>query len=158
MPPTATHARVGPSVLFRTVSIAEAITWALLLVGMFLKYVTGTTDLGVRVFGTLHGAVFIAYGVTTVLVWIDQRWSWRRGLVALACAVPPFATLVFDGWVERHNIIGGSWRLRSTEPRGLLERFAAWAVHHPFAGGLLALVLVAVLFTAALLLGPPVGG
>ena len=150
--------RVGPSRLFRGVSIAEAITWSLLLVGMFLKYVTNTTDVGVRIFGTLHGAVFLAYGVTTVLVWIDQRWSWRRGLVALACAVPPFATLIFDRWVERHSILGDSWRLRSTEPRGLIEGLAAWAVRHPVAGGLLALVLVAALFSVALLLGPPVGG
>ena len=157
-PSSRTRAGVGPSQLFKTVSIAEAITWTLLLVGMFLKYVTRTTDVGVRIFGTLHGAVFIAYGVTTVLVWIDQRWSWRRGLVALACAIPPFATLVFDRWVERRDILGDFWRLRSTEPRGLLERLAAWAVRHPVAGGLLAVVVVAALFTVALLLGPPVGG
>lgn len=149
---------VGPSQLFRIVSIAEAITWTLLLFGMFLKYVTNTTDVGVRIFGTVHGAVFIAYGVTTVLVWIDQRWSWRRGLVALACAIPPFATLVFDRWVERNSILGDSWRLRSEKPRGPLEKLAGWAVHHPVAGGLVALVLVGVLFAVALLLGPPVGG
>ena len=152
------HTGVGPSLLFRCVSIAEAVTWALLLIGMFLKYVTNTTDVGVRIFGTLHGAVFIAYGVTTVLVWIDQRWSLRRGLAALACAIPPFATLVFDHWVERHDILGDSWRLRTTEPRGLLERLAAWALHHPVAGGLLGMVLVGALFGVALLLGPPVGG
>ncbi len=156
--PSLSHARVGPSRLFWCVSIAEAITWTLLLIGMFLKYVTHTTDVGVRIFGTLHGAVFLAYGVITVLVWVDQRWSWRRGLVALACAVPPFATLVFDRWVERHNILGDAWRLRSTEPRGPIEGLAAWALRHPVAGGLLALVLVAALFSVALVLGPPVGG
>ncbi len=147
-----------PKSLFRVLAIAEAITWTLLLIGMFLKYVTHTTDVGVRIFGTLHGAVFIAYGVTTVLVWIDQRWSPRRGLVALACAIPPFATLVFDRWVERHDILGDSWRLRSTEPRGIIETLASWVVRHPLAGGLLALVLVGALFSVALSLGPPVGG
>ncbi len=156
--PSRSRTGLGPSRLFQIVSIAEAITWILLLTGMFLKYVTHTTDVGVRVFGTLHGAVFLAYGVTTVLVWIDQRWSWRRGLVALACAIPPFATLVFDRWVQRHGILGDSWRLRSTEPGGLMERLAAWAVRHPVAGGLLAVVLVGALFGVALLLGPPVGG
>ncbi|MGV8846682.1 DUF3817 domain-containing protein [Tessaracoccus sp.] len=156
IPTSRSRVQVGPSRLFQIVSIAEAITWTLLLIGMFLKYVTHTTDVGVRIFGTLHGAVFIAYGVTTVLVWIDQRWTWRRGLVALACAIPPFATLVFDRWVEKHDILGNAWRLRSTEPRGLIETAAAWAVRHPFAGGLVALVLVAALFSVALLLGPPV--
>lgn len=150
--------RVGPSQLFRIVSIAEAITWTLLLIGMFLKYVTKITDVGVSIFGTVHGAVFLAYGVTTVLVLIDQRWSARQGVLGLACAVPPFATLVFDRWVERNEMLGDSWRLRSTEPSGLIEGLAAWAVRHPVAGGLLGLALVAALFSVALLLGPPVGG
>ena len=57
-----------PLHLFRRVAVAEAVTWALLLTGMVLKYVTETTDLGVRVFGMLHGVVFVAYCVTTVVV------------------------------------------------------------------------------------------
>ena len=57
-----------PALLFRRVAIAEAITWAPLLTGMFLKYVTETTELGVRVFGMLHGVVFVAYGVVTLVV------------------------------------------------------------------------------------------
>ena len=78
-----------PARLFRTVAIAEAVTWTGLLVGMFLKYVTETTELGVRVFGMLHGVVFVAYVVTTVVVWVDRRWSAGRGLLALVAAVPP---------------------------------------------------------------------
>lgn len=156
--PSLTHARVGPSQLFRIVSIAEAITWTLLLIGMFLKYVTKTTDVGVSVFGMVHGAVFLAYGVTTVLVWIDQRWSARQGMLGLACAIPPFATLVFDRWVERGDMLGDSWRLRETAPRGIIEGLASWVVRHPVAGALLAVVLVGALFSFALLLGPPVGG
>ena len=62
--------------LFRRVAIAEAITWALLLTGMFLKYVTETTELGVRVFGMVHGVVFIAYCLTT------RRGRRRPALVA----------------------------------------------------------------------------
>ncbi len=156
--PSRTRAHLSPATIFLSVSIAEAITWTLLLLGMFLKYVTRTTDVGVRVFGTLHGAVFIAYGITTVLVWIDQRWPARRGIVALACAVPPFATLVFDRWVQRHEILGDSWRLRSTQPRGVFEKLASWVVRHPIGGVLLALIAVAVLFSIAFTLGPPIGG
>src|SRR5690606_20883934 len=62
---------MSPRRLFRTVAIAEAITWALLLTGMFLKDVTETTELGVRVGGMLHGVVFVAYVVVTVVVAID---------------------------------------------------------------------------------------
>ena len=78
---------MNPLTLFRRVAVAEAITWALLLVGMFLKYVTGTTELGVRIFGMVHGIVFVAYCVTTVLVAVDQRWSLRRTALGLAAAV-----------------------------------------------------------------------
>ena len=67
-----------PALLFRRVAVAEAITWALLLTGMFLKYVTGTTELGVRVFGMLHGVVFVAYGVVTLVVAVDQRWRFKK--------------------------------------------------------------------------------
>ena len=69
---------MNPVTLFRRVAIAEAITWALLLTGMFLKYVTETTELGVRVFGMAHGVVFIAYCLTTLVVAVDQRWSRGR--------------------------------------------------------------------------------
>jgi hypothetical protein len=53
--------------LFVIVALVEALTWTGLLVGMYLKYVSGTTDLGVWLFGRLHGLAFLAYVVVTVL-------------------------------------------------------------------------------------------
>ena len=91
-----------PDRLFRRLAVTEAITWALLLTGMFLKYVTETTELGVRIFGMVHGVAFVAYCVTTVVVGVDQRWSVRRALAALACAVPPFATVPFVNRTHSH--------------------------------------------------------
>ena len=85
-----------PRSLFRGLAVAEAITWALLLTGMFLKYVTETTELGVQVFGMVHGVVFIAYCLVTLLVATDQRWSLGRLALGLVAAVPPFATLLFE--------------------------------------------------------------
>ena len=76
-------------------AIGEAITWALLLVGMFLKYVTETTELGVSIFGMVHGVVFIAFCLTTVLVvGSTSEWPLGRLVLGLAAAVPPFATLL----------------------------------------------------------------
>lgn len=149
--------RFGPARLFRAVSIAEAITWTLLLIGMVLKYVTKTTELGVRVFGVMHGAVFLTYCVTTVLVWIDQRWSFKNGALGLLSAIPPFVTLLFDRRVESRGMLADTWRLRSTEGRGFFEEAASWVVRHPVAGALLGLVMVAALFSVALILGPPIG-
>ena len=48
--------------IFRVLAIAEAFSWAALLVGMFLKWVTRTTELGVEIAGPIHGAFFIGYG------------------------------------------------------------------------------------------------
>lgn len=146
---------MSPRLLFRRVAIAEAITWALLLAGMFLKYVTETTELGVRVFGMVHGVVFVAYCVTTVLVAVDQRWSAGRTLLGLAAAVPPFFTVLFDRYAERRGALADTWWLRDAEPTGLVQRTAAWLLRNPRRGVLSGLVAVAALTGLALLVGPP---
>ena len=146
-----------PLHLFRRVAIAEAVTWALLLTGMFLKYVTETTELGVRVFGMAHGVVFIAYVLTTLLVAVDQRWSRGRLLVGLLSAVPPFVTVLFDRYAEKRGALGTSWRLRTTEPSGPVDRVTAWLIRNPLRGAAAGVVAVLALTGVALLVGPPAG-
>ena len=146
---------MSPQLAFRRVAIAEAVTWALLLAGMFLKYVTETTDLGVRVFGMVHGVVFIGYCLTTVLVTVDQRWSRGRLLLGLAAAVPPFATVLFDRYAERRAGLGTRWRLTASEPGGRLDRVAAWLLRNPLHGAAAGVLAVGVLTGVALLVGPP---
>ncbi len=146
-----------PLTLFRRVAIAEAITWALLLTGMFLKYVTETTELAVSVFGMVHGVVFIAYCLTTVLVAVDQKWPWGRLALGLASAVPPFATVWFDRFAERRGALGEAWRLRVATPVGAAERAASWLLRNPVRGAVTGGVTVAVLTGLALAVGPPVG-
>ena len=145
-----------PQALFRRVAVAEAVTWALLLGGMFLKYVTETTEVGVRVGGMLHGVVFVAYCLTTVVVAVDQRWSARRTALGLLASVPPFFTVLFDVVAERRGAFG-PWRLTVDPPRGPLERPAAWLLRNPLRGAVVGLAAVAVLTGLALLVGPPVG-
>lgn len=146
---------MSPRLLFRRVAVAEAITWALLLAGMFLKYVTETTEVGVQVFGMVHGVVFVAYCLTTVLVAVDQRWSFGRTLLGLAAAVPPFFTVLFDWYAEKRGALADHWRLRETDPDGLPQRLAAWLIRNPLRGAVAGLVAVAGLTVLALLVGPP---
>jgi RND superfamily putative drug exporter len=87
--------------LFRAVAVAEALTWIGLLIGMYVKYVPETTELGVRVFGPIHGGVFVLYVVVTLLTARRLRWSPGTALLALAASVPPFATVVFEEWARR---------------------------------------------------------
>jgi integral membrane protein len=148
-----------PQLLFRRVAIAEAVTWALLLLGMVLKYVTHTTELGVRVFGMAHGVVFITYCLSTLFVAVNQRWSARETLLGLVSAVPPFMTVWFDRRAERRGELGGGWRLvpGGEQPGSLAERLQAWLLARPLAATGAAVVAVAVLTAVALLVGPPVG-
>lgn len=61
-------------------SRSRLVTWTLLLAGMAGKYVFGLGQLGVTIGGGLHGFVFLAYCLVTVLVTVDQRW--RLGALA----------------------------------------------------------------------------
>ncbi|MBF4162672.1 DUF3817 domain-containing protein [Nocardioides acrostichi] len=145
---------MGPRPLFAKVALAEAITWGLLLIGMVLKY-SGVTELGVRVFGMLHGIVFIAYVLTCLATGIDQRW--RRGvlLAGVAASIPPFCTVWFDRWAERRDLLMPGWRLLDEEPARVAERPVAWLIDRPLRGLVVALLAVGALTALALVAGPP---
>ena len=76
----------APRMLFTWLARAEVVTWSLLLIGMFLKYVTRTTDVAVSVFGLAHGVVFLAYVGVSVTIWVDQRWSLRQAATVVLTA------------------------------------------------------------------------
>ncbi|MGW0802439.1 DUF3817 domain-containing protein [Nonomuraea sp. NPDC002799] len=82
--------------LFRIVAIAEACSWAGLLIGMFFKYVTETGELGVNVFGPIHGALFALYIFGVLLSAREAGWSRGAVILGLACSVPPFTSLWFE--------------------------------------------------------------
>ncbi|MET7278048.1 DUF3817 domain-containing protein [Kribbella sp. NPDC005582] len=85
---------------FRTVAIAEAISWTGLLIGMLFKYVLSDNELGVKIFGPIHGGIFVVYVVTVLLVRGPLRWSWPVTLAALAASVPPLFTWFFEIWAR----------------------------------------------------------
>ncbi|MET3947776.1 integral membrane protein [Arthrobacter sp. UYCu512] len=91
--------------LFRALAIAEAFSWAALLIGMFLKWVTRTTELGVEIAGPIHGAFFIGYGISALTLWKMQRWPFLAALFAGLSAVFPFATIGFERWAGRHGYL-----------------------------------------------------
>ena len=92
-----------PYRVFRIAAVAEAFSWAGLLVGMYLKRVAEVTDLGVWLFGRVHGALFVVYLVATLWLARTERWSLLRTLTGLAASVPPFTTLLFERWVARRR-------------------------------------------------------
>ena len=145
-----------PRAFYRYAALAEAVTWTLLLIGMFLKYVTETTDLGVTIAGGLHGLVFLFFCVATVVVAVDQRWTFPRLLFGLTAAIPPLATVPFERWAVRRGLVGQQWRLRAESPVTLPERVIGYAVSRPIAATLVIAVAVTVVFGVLLAIGPPV--
>jgi len=151
---------VSPLRLFRAVAVTEAITWLGLLAGMLVKYVPEAPfegEVGVQVFGPLHGIAFVAYCVATVAVAVDQRWSAGRTALGLVSAVPPLMTVWFDRHVERRDGLDLRWRLRSSEPRTLAERVVGFGVRRPGTGLAVGVAAVGLLTATALVVGPPVG-
>ncbi|GAB3944366.1 DUF3817 domain-containing protein [Kribbella albertanoniae] len=82
-------------------AIAEAISWTGLLIGMLFKYVLSDNEVGVKIFGPIHGGIFVVYVVTVLIVRGPLRWSWPVTLAALAASVPPLFTWFFEIWAVR---------------------------------------------------------
>jgi integral membrane protein len=96
---------LNPRNLFRAVAIAESLSWAGLLVGMYFKRIAETTEMGVVIFAPIHGVIVLAY---LVAVYYGRRsfgWDARTALLAAFASVPPFATVVFEVWADRRNLL-----------------------------------------------------
>ncbi|MEO5778277.1 DUF3817 domain-containing protein [Arthrobacter sp. PAMC25284] len=100
---------------FRVLAIAEGFSWAALLVGMFLKWVAGTTELGVQIAGPIHGALFIGYGLSALALWGALRWPFRVAVAAGFSAVLPFATVWFERWAGRRGYLDPADRHEGTQ-------------------------------------------
>ena len=88
---------------FRIVAVAEALSWVGLLIGMYVKDVPETTELGVKIFGPVHGAIFVAYVVIALITSRVLGWSPRTTVLALVCSIPPLATVWFERLATRND-------------------------------------------------------
>lgn len=147
-----------PRSLFRALAVAELVTWTMLLAGMLMEYAFGLGDLPVRIGGSVHGFVFLAYLVVATVVAVNQRWSFGATVLGWASAIVPYTTLPFESGVARRGMLEGPWRRSAAvgERPGALDRLLFAVVAHPFLATLVGIVLVAVVFAVLLTLGPPV--
>lgn len=92
---------------FLTVATLEAISWACLLIGMWFKYLAGDpTEIGVKIFGPIHGFLFVAYLLMCLNVRKPFGWTGKTFLIAAICAVPPFFTALFEVAADRKGLLG----------------------------------------------------
>ena len=80
----------------RLVALLEGASFlALLFVAMPLKYLAGM-PLAVRLVGSIHGVLFIAFVLTLIRASVARAWPVRRSLLAFVASIVPFGTFVFD--------------------------------------------------------------
>lgn len=149
---------MSPRALFKLFAFAEAVTWAALIAAMLLRW-AGVTDELVRPAGGVHGFVFLAYCVVSVFVWVNERWRFSTGVLALLASVVPFATVPFEIVADRRGMLSRSWRLGAggETPTGFIEHLQAWVLRHVVLSVVLLAVAVTAVFVVLLWLGPPVG-
>ncbi len=162
-----------PRRVLRTTSIIEACTWAFLLVAMLFKYVINPDVGGLLVpfAGAAHGTAFLAYLFFGLVVGANARWSFGLMLVGGLASVPPFATLLFDWWVERSGRLPADWVSEDADARGRglradyrgagmfaarLDGLVAWTRSHPVTLALIA--IAAFVFILAPSLGAALRG
>lgn len=100
-----------PSRLFLPVSLAEGVSYlVLLLIAMPLKYFANMPQ-AVMVVGMLHGLLFIAYVVLALLVRGELGWGPRRLLWVLVQSVLPVGAFYAERAVKAEA------RAAAAEPR-----------------------------------------
>ncbi|MGV0814877.1 DUF3817 domain-containing protein [Mycolicibacterium boenickei] len=87
---------------FRLIALAEALSWAGLLVGMYFKYLgSPRTEIGVKIFGPIHGGIFVAFVVVAVLVGVARKWDIGTWILALLASIVPLGSVIFVMWADR---------------------------------------------------------
>ena len=110
--------------------------------------------------GSIHGAVFLGYGVIAALVGVNQRWSFGKIALAVGLAIVPYATLPFERSVEKRGQLVGVWRKsHSGDARDdhWFDRLYRWFLNRPVVLAVALLVAVFAIFTSLILIGPPGG-
>ena len=87
---------------FRLIAFAEALSWAGLLIGMYFKYLgSPRTEVGVKIFGPVHGGIFIGFLVAALLVGMAVKWGVGTWLLALLGSIVPLGSVIFLIWADR---------------------------------------------------------
>ena len=149
-----------PGRLFRIFAVSEAITWTLLLGGLAIRAIFGAPPILLTVVGSIHGAVFLGYGVIAALVGVNNRWGLGRTVGGIALAIVPYATIPFELRVAKLGLLDGAWRREMTaDPRDQhwFDRLFRWFLNRPVLLAIVLVVVIVAIFASLLIIGPPGG-
>jgi integral membrane protein len=151
-------AAMSPKSLYRLFAVGEAITWALLISALVLRVVAEDLSIGVTIAGTIHGAMFLSYCTTAVLVGINQRWKFGKIAAAVSLAIVPFATVPFDRSLLKKGQLEGAWRTEASDhpaDKTWIDKLFRWFIARPLVLIVVLVLAVTALFIFLLFLGPP---
>jgi integral membrane protein len=91
----------------RLVGLLEAVSWVGLLTGMYFKYVgSPRTEIGVKIFGPIHGGVFVAFVVVAIVAGIAFAWGAGTWLLAMLASIVPLGSVIFLIWADKTGRVG----------------------------------------------------
>lgn len=146
-----------PRAAFRTLAIAEAVSWTLLIGGIIIRNLFDA-PLAVTIGGGIHGFVFLSYGAVAVLVAWNNRWGIVPTVCAVGAAVIPYATVPTEIVLRRRGLLEGAWRVEaSDDPRDRrpIDRLLRWFVKRPVVLAVLLAAGIVAAYTVLLIVGPP---
>ncbi|MBF6231308.1 DUF3817 domain-containing protein [Nocardia farcinica] len=107
---------------FRFFAVLEALSWLGLLIGMGFKYLPEPgNEVGVKIFGPVHGAIFMLFVLTALLAARELNWNWKTTVLALLSSIPPFFTVVFEVWAVRTGKLTAAETADSADAAGAVR-------------------------------------
>jgi integral membrane protein len=89
----------------RAIGNLEGISYLLLLgVAMPLKYLAGW-PMAVKVAGSIHGFLFVAFMVALANVWKTEKWSVKKLANAFILSFIPFGTFYLDKQIRQEEAL-----------------------------------------------------
>ena len=101
----------NPVSLLRLVSLAEGVSYLILLgIAMPLKYGANMPG-AVKMVGSIHGALFVVFCVALLRAMLGARWPLSRAALVLVASLVPLAAF----WMDRRVRVWQSDYVRSRE-------------------------------------------
>ena len=88
---------------FRIIGYLEGLSFlTLLFIAMPLKYAYAM-PMAVRVVGSAHGALFVAYVVMLAVVGSEYLWDGKQKALGFLAAIVPFGPFFFDRYLKKNE-------------------------------------------------------
>lgn len=97
----------NPVTPLRFVSLAEGISYLVLLgIAMPLKYGANLPE-AVRIVGSIHGGLLVVFCAVLLRAWLGARWPLSRAALVFVASLIPFAAFWMDRrlrvWQSEHS-------------------------------------------------------